>query len=209
MQRPMVVPPNDHMPDPTEDPKPALRRMFRSDRAAFVAALSPAARTRLEGELAARVLPLLRSAPVIASYAAVGPELDPGPIEALLAASRPAPKTAFPLVTGRDLSFHIADWVDLRPGVLGIPEPAATAPRVTPGVLLVPLLAVTTAGVRLGQGGGYYDRTLRSLRAAGRVTAIGLAWDVQIADALPRDPWDELLDWVATPTRLVDCAKQR
>ncbi|WP_426163746.1 5-formyltetrahydrofolate cyclo-ligase [Sandarakinorhabdus sp. DWP1-3-1] len=197
------------MRDPTEYPKPALRRMFRSDRAAFVAAQSPAERARLEGDLAARVLPLLRGATVIASYAGVGAEVDPGPIEALLASSRPPPHVAFPLVTGRDLSFHIAAWADLKPGVLGIPEPAATAPRVTPDLLLVPLLAVTTAGVRLGQGGGYYDRTLRSLRAAGPVTAIGLAWDVQLADALPRDPWDELLDWVATPTRLVDCAKHR
>ncbi len=199
------------MPDPIEDPKPALRRMLRSDRAAFAAALSTAERTRLEGNLAARVLPLLRGAPVIGSYAAVGLELDPGPIEALLTSphAAAAPKTAFPLVTGCDLSFHIADWANLRPGVLGIPEPAATAPRVIPELLLVPLLAVTTAGVRLGQGGGYYDRTLRSLRAAGRITAIGLAWDVQVVDTLPRDPWDEVLDWVATPTRLVDCAKQR
>ncbi len=186
-----------------DDPKPALRRLFRAERAAFVAALPPDARERLERDLAGVVAPLLTGHRHAASYAAVGAEIDQNHIEALL------PGHAFPLVSGRDLSFHVADWADLRPGVLGIPEPAASARQVTPDLLLVPLLAVTLSGVRLGQGGGYYDRTLKALRAAGKVTAIGLAWDVQIADALPRDPWDEALDWVATPTRLVDCAKQR
>jgi 5-formyltetrahydrofolate cyclo-ligase len=191
------------MSEPADDPKPALRRLFRSERAAFVATLDAGSRDRLERDLAAIVAPLLTGFRHAASYAAVGPEIDPSHIESLL------PGHAFPLVTGRALGFHVSDWADLRPGVLGIPEPAATAPQVTPDLLLVPLLAVTVAGVRLGQGGGYYDRTLATLRSGGKVTAIGLAWDVQIADALPRDPWDALLNWVATPTRLVDCAKHR
>ena len=186
-----------------DDPKPALRRLFRAERAAFVTALPPGARDRLERDLAAMVAPLLTGYHHAASYAAVGAEIDPNHIEALL------PAHAFPLVSGRNLSFHVAEWAEMKPGTLGIPEPAASAPRVTPDLLLVPLLAVTHAGVRLGQGGGYYDRTLAALRATGRITAIGLAWDVQVADALPRDPWDALLDWVATPTRLVNCAKHR
>jgi 5-formyltetrahydrofolate cyclo-ligase len=191
------------MTDAPDDPKPALRRLFRAERAAFVAGLPPGGRERLERDLASMVTPLLVGHRHAASYAAVGAEIDPNHVEKRL------PGHAFPLVTGRDLSFHVADWADLKPGVLGIPEPDASAPQVTPDLLLVPLLAVTPAGVRLGQGGGYYDRALAALRATGRLTAIGLAWDVQIADALPRDPWDELLDWVATPTRLVDCAKHR
>ena len=89
---------------------------------------------------------------------------------------------AFPRISGKDLTFHMSPWADLVPGPLGIPQPPATAPQVTPDLLLVPLLAATLDGVRLGQGGGYYDRTLAALRAKGPVTAVGLAWEVQIAD---------------------------
>jgi 5-formyltetrahydrofolate cyclo-ligase len=112
-------------------------------------------------------------------------------------------------VSGPDILFHQCEWAELKPGFQNIPEPPATAPQVEPDLLLVPLLAVTLAGVRLGQGRGYYDRALARLRARRPVTAIGLAWDVQIAPALPADPWDMPLDWVATPTRLVRCADYR
>ena len=45
------------------------------------------------------------------------------------------------------------------------PDPAA--PLATPAVVLVPLLGFDRRGHRLGYGQGYYDRTLRALRAAG------------------------------------------
>ena len=209
MQRPMVVPPNvfsrNDMPGKSmKDPKVAMRRLFRGSRSAFVARLSMGERERLEGDLAAIVAPLLGGDRVIASYAAVGAEIDPCGIEGAIPRM-----VAFPRVTGRDMAFHVAARAGLRPRTLGIPEPDAGAPQVTASLLLVPLLAVTPAGIRLGQGGGYYDRMLQTLRGNGRVTAIGIAWDVQVVDTLPREPWDELLDWVATPTRLVDCRKGR
>ena len=186
-----------------DDPKSAQRRLFRAERTAFVTGLPSGTRERLERDLAGMVAPLFTGYEQAASYAAVGTEIDPNRIATLL------PGHAVPLVGGRNLSFHVAARAEMKPGVLGIPEPAASAPQVTPDLLLVPLLAVTLAGVRLGQGGGYYDRTLAALRTTGRITAIGIAWDVQIADTLPRDPWDALLDWVATPTRLVNCAEHR
>ncbi len=189
-----------------DDPKPALRRLFRGNRKAFVAGLSLAAREALERQLADFAAPALAGARTPASYAAMGTEIDPRFVEQRLGPH------AFPRIAGETLAFHTAAWRDLRPGAGGktsIPEPPADAPLVTPDLLLVPLLAVTLAGVRLGQGGGYYDRSLNALRRAGQVTAIGLAWDVQIADALPYEPHDERLDWVATPTRLVDCRKHR
>lgn len=216
MQRPMVVPPN-LLRSVMEDPKAAFRRQCRGARRAFVEMLSMAVRERLENDLAAIVAPLLGGHRIIASYAAVDPEIDPRSVEAIARSISSSHEVlaeagvviAFPRVNGRTMAFHTATRPDLVPRTLGIPEPDAGAPQVIPSLLLVPLLAVTTAGVRLGQGGGYYDRTLRSLRATGAITAIGLAWDVQVTDALPRDPWDEVLDWVATPTRLVDCRKAR
>jgi 5-formyltetrahydrofolate cyclo-ligase len=191
------------MPTAPADAKQALRRTARATRAAFVATLSPDDRTRLEAALAPIVAPVISTARIPASYAAQGAEIDPVTIEKSIGPH------AFPRVSGDTLFFHLAEWSALAPGFGGIPEPSANAPLVTPDLLLVPLLAATVDGRRLGQGGGFYDRTLQRLRADSRVIAIGLAWDVQIVDDLPVEPWDERLDFVATPTRLVDCTNYR
>lgn len=185
------------------DPKQGLRSQFRLSRRQFAQGLTKAGRDALERDLAAAAAPALASARIPASYVAQGPEIDPVRIEESL------PPHAFPRVSGDELFFHLSAWKDLAPGFGNIPEPLATAPLATPDLVLVPLLAATPDGRRLGQGGGFYDRALRRLRAAGPLVAIGLAWDVQVTDDLPRDPWDELLDFVATPTRLVDCRRYR
>jgi 5-formyltetrahydrofolate cyclo-ligase len=185
------------------DAKQALRRSARAARAAFVATLAPQTRTALETAIAVHVRPLTTTTRHPASYAAIGPEIDPVHIEKAIGPH------AFPRVSGDTLFFHLAEWSALSPGFGGIPEPAANAPLVTPDLVLVPLLAATPDGRRLGQGGGFYDRTLKRLRAETRLVAIGLAWDVQLVDDLPVDAWDERLDYVATPTRLVDCANWR
>lgn len=191
------------MPAAPDDPKIVLRRQLRASRAAIVRNLTPAARHASERALAIMAAPVTSRARTPASYAACGSEIDPKFIEPGL------PPHAFPKISGGGLSFHGGDRTTLRPGFGNIPEPDADAPLVTPDLVLVPLIGATLAGRRLGQGGGYYDRTLARLRAAGRVTALGLAWDAQIVAALPADPWDEMLDWIATPTRLVECVRYR
>lgn len=186
-----------------DDPKPALRQLYRDRRRGFVSALLPAQREALERDLATVCKPLKGRYKHIASYAAVGDEIDPRWVEELLGPH------AFPRITGKTISFHMSPWADLVPGPLGIPQPPAGAPEINPDLLLVPLLATTLDGVRLGQGGGYYDRALTALRAQGPVTAVGLAWEAQIADFLPQAAWDQRLDMIAAPRRLVDCRKAR
>ncbi|GGE06374.1 hypothetical protein GCM10011529_10920 [Polymorphobacter glacialis] len=183
--------------------KTLLRRQFRSVRRDHVAALSPEDRAAAKIALAAIVAPLLHPGAIVASYAAHRSEIDPSHVEAL------APHLAFPRVTGDSLGFYRCAWPDLVPGFAGIPEPPSGLPQVIPTIVLVPLLAATPAGLRLGQGAGYYDRALAALRAAGPVLAIGLAHEVQLADWLPADSWDQPLDFVATPRRLVNCARNR
>jgi 5-formyltetrahydrofolate cyclo-ligase len=96
-------------------------------------------------------------------------------------------------------------WLDpfgdteLVPGPHGVLQPAADAPEVLPEAVIVPLLAFTKRGERLGQGGGHYDRWLAAHR---RVLAIGLAWDCQMLDELPMQPHDMPLRAVITPTRI-------
>ena len=63
----------------------------------------------------------------------------------------------------------------------------------------MPLLAFDRRGWRLGYGGGFYDRTLKGLRARKAVVAVGLAYDEQEVDAVPHLDYDQRLDWVLTP----------
>jgi 5-formyltetrahydrofolate cyclo-ligase len=183
--------------------KTDLRRHYRAARKAFVAGLPAGAREQLERQLAVVIAPALAGVSLAGSYAAVGDEIDPVWVEKRLGPH------AFPRVSGPEISFHLAEWSTLVPGFQNIPEPPAGAPRVEPDLLLVPLIAVTLSGVRLGQGRGYYDRALARLRSRRPVLAIGLAWECQIAPALPAEPWDMPLDLVATPERLVDCRQHR
>jgi 5-formyltetrahydrofolate cyclo-ligase len=69
---------------------------------------------------------------------------------------------------------------------------------VTPQILIVPLLAFDARGYRLGYGGGFYDRTLQGLRAAGPVTAIGFAYNAQEVAQVPTEPTDQPLDFIVT-----------
>jgi 5-formyltetrahydrofolate cyclo-ligase len=152
----------------------------------------------MEEALAHRVEPLLVDARMLGSYAAVGAEIDPSCIEAAWGGP-----VAFPRVRPSGLSFHQCRHDDLVPGLHSVPAPPESAPEADPDVLLVPLLLFDRSGIRLGQGGGHYDRTLARLRASGPRVAIGLAWDMQEVPALPFDPWDAALDGIATPTRLI------
>lgn len=88
---------------------------------------------------------------------------------------------------------------DLELGPIGLLQPTGAGHPVVPDVLFVPLIGFTKNGDRLGQGGGHYDIWLAD--HPGRI-AIGLAWDVQLCEALPIEPHDIKLDAVITPTRI-------
>ncbi|AIT25910.1 5-formyltetrahydrofolate cyclo-ligase [Bordetella holmesii 30539] len=87
---------------------------------------------------------------------------------------------ALPVVQGADRPLEFHRWLPhepMRAGAYGISEPQSGA-IVLPDVVLVPTLGYTAQAERLGYGGGYYDRTLAALTAAGHpYTAIGIAWD--------------------------------
>lgn len=88
----------------------------------------------------------------------------------------------------------------LEKGAFDVPVPMEQAERVVPRILLVPLAAFDREGYRLGYGAGFYDRTLTELRARDEVIAIGVAFDEQEVDAVPRDEYDQQLDWMLTPS---------
>ena len=126
-------------------------------------------------------------------------ELDPRPLMVRLAARGSV--TALPIIVGRAQSLAFRAWsVTESPpaGRLGIPAPGLECRSVRPSILLVPLLAFDASGWRLGYGGGYYDRTIASFRAAGGILAVGLAYAGQEVPDVPHDANDMRLDWIVT-----------
>ena len=71
-------------------------------------------------------------------------------------------------------------------------------------VIIVPGLAGTAQGVRLGQGGGWYDRTL--MDANPRAPRWILLNDCEVLPHIPRDPWDQTVTAIITEDRWIDCA---
>jgi 5-formyltetrahydrofolate cyclo-ligase len=144
----------------------------------------------------------------VSAFLAIGEEIDTLPlIERAVAAGC---AIGLPVIEHKGAPLLFRRWAPGEPlaeKAWGIREPLPTAALVEPDLLLVPLLAFDAAGFRLGYGGGYYDRTLARLRSMKRVVAVGVAYDAQRVDAVPRDRYDEPLDWVLTPTGLVRCSE--
>lgn len=177
--------------------KTDLRRIARQTRRAEAARLGLAAPLALAGLADALGLP---EKACVAGYWPLEGEIDPVPLMEALAARGHV--MALPVVTETGGILQFRRWVpgeDLEPGPHGTRHPAAAQPVMTPGVLLVPLLAFDRRGFRLGYGGGYYDRTLGNLRRGGAAgIAVGLAFAAQEVENVPTDPWDIALDLIAT-----------
>lgn len=171
--------------------KSALRARMRALRRRLAQACPDAARR------AAGLLPELPGVSVYALYHPAGSELDPSEIRVRGA------RRALPVVVARGapLVFRLHEPGDpLVPDVLGVPAPGPDAPPAQPDVVFAPLLAFDRRGGRLGQGGGFYDRTLAALRAQGPVLVIGVAYAGQELDAVPMGPHDAPLDGILTET---------
>ncbi|MEM7471516.1 MAG: 5-formyltetrahydrofolate cyclo-ligase [Pseudomonadota bacterium] len=133
----------------------------------------------------------------MAGYMPIQTEVDPRPAMAALQAFGPV---GVPVIEGEGQPLRFKAWspeADMIDGPFGAKIPAEGA-WVTPQVVIVPLVAFTRDGHRLGYGGGFYDRTLEGLRASGPVTAIGYAYAGQEAGALPMEPTDQPLDLIVT-----------
>jgi len=158
--------------------------------------------------LASRGLPLIRAMPhpqIVSGYYPVRDELDQLPLLHMLHDAGSV--IGLPVIhPGPALTFRT--WTPGEPlerGQLGLSEPPAGHPEAVPAIVLVPLLAFDIEGNRLGYGAGYYDAALRDLRQQGRVIAIGLGFDEQQFPEIPREPQDEPLDMILTPSRIIAC----
>ncbi|GAA4738435.1 5-formyltetrahydrofolate cyclo-ligase [Nocardioides endophyticus] len=164
-----------------------------------------AARAIAEHLLAA---PEVRRAATVAAYVSLDGEPGTGPLlEALRAAGK---RVILPvLLPDGDLDWAPYDGPDgLVPASRGLLEPAG--PRLGPDAVatadavLVPGLAVDTSGVRLGRGGGSYDRALGRV-PVGTFTCV-LLYEGEVGVPVPVEPHDRRVGWAATPAGVVRLA---
>ena len=175
--------------------KPALRRVAAEGRRRLAVA-APEAGCRL-----ADMFPpsLLERRGTASGYWPMRDEIDVRPLMRRLGAA--GWRFALPVVLGAGRPLLFRSWSEgdvLVQAAFGQFEPAVHRPVVTPDLLLVPLLAFDRRGGRLGYGGGFYDRTLAALRAAGAPIAMGVGYAGQERDSVPQGPHDQRLDWVLT-----------
>ncbi len=104
----------------------------------------------------------------------------------------------FPKVQGDCLVFCPAEELaELKPGFKGIPEPDnLPIPLEDIELFIVPGTAFDLEGYRLGMGRGFYDRTLSMLRK--HQMSLGVAYDFQVIEELPREWWDRRVDLLIT-----------
>ena len=80
----------------------------------------------------------------------------------------------------------------------GILEPASESIELMPSILIVPLVAFSHEGFRLGYGGGYYDRFVEKNLPYTSLITIGLGFSFQRYDNLPYEEHDQKLNWILT-----------
>jgi 5-formyltetrahydrofolate cyclo-ligase len=180
--------------------KAALRRRLLASRAR----LSPDQRAAAARALRDAVLelPQVQMAGTIAAYYSLSSEPDThGLVYALW---KRGGYVLLPLLRpDADLDWASYEGPDsLRPGPRGLAEPGEP-PRGMDAVaradlVLVPALAVDRGGVRLGRGGGSYDRALA--RVAPGIPTIALLYDGELLDEVPADDHDQRVRLVARPS---------
>lgn len=93
--------------------------------------------------------------------------------------------------------------VPAGPEYFNIPVPPDDAPiEPLPGVTIIPGLAFTQTGQRLGMGGGHYDRYLANHPDT---IPLGLCYDWQVLDALPSEQHDRSMRMLVTEQRVISC----
>ncbi|WP_296420968.1 5-formyltetrahydrofolate cyclo-ligase [Pseudooctadecabacter sp.] len=139
----------------------------------------------------------------LAGYAQMRTEIDPTPAMEEAAAHGPV---CLPVIEAAGQPLKFRTWTPgcaMTPGAFGAHIPA-TGDWVIPEILIVPLVAFSRAGGRLGYGGGFYDRTLEGLRALKPTLAIGFAYAAQELPDLPLEPTDQPLDLIVTEEGVID-----
>jgi 5-formyltetrahydrofolate cyclo-ligase len=149
---------------------------------------------------------LIDAGETVCAYVPVGSE--PGSAELIDSLLRRGVRVLLPVARHDATGVPVPlQWGEYRPGALvqarfGLREPAEpwlpAEAIASATVVLVPALAVDRAGVRLGRGAGFYDRSLALAAPAARLVAV--IRDDELVDRLPAEPHDVRMTHALTPT---------
>lgn len=133
-----------------------------------------------------------KSASVIASYMPLRSEFNA--VALVQHALDRGVQVVYPRVNGKLLDFHFWRPGDpLEPSIGGVDQPLATSTQLNIDhidLFLTPLLACGDQGIRLGYGGGFYDRLFTHARGF----KLGLGFAVQRVAGWQTEPHDQRLD---------------
>ena len=144
-------------------------------------------------------LPKYKCAKTVFAFIGVGWEIDTKDL--LKHALSSGKKLSVPLCVGKESmeARYIHSLADLTVGVKGIPEPLKSCPVCLPEEIdfaLIPCISCDRTCMRLGQGGGYYDRYLINTSFPNAAICRNIA----LVEAIPTDPWDCHVECVITET---------
>jgi 5-formyltetrahydrofolate cyclo-ligase len=183
----------------------AVRRWRRAERQRLLAlrlALPPAERRLAGHAIEERLHALLAAQPgiTLGVYWPFRGEFDPRPlIDRLLAENF---RVALPVVVDRQGPLEYRFWRPGEPlvaGVWDIPVPEQ-GPIVRPQAVLAPLVGFDRQCYRLGNGGGYFDRTLAA--AAPKPLAIGVGFEFSLIETIHPQSFDVPMDVIVTESGL-------
>jgi 5-formyltetrahydrofolate cyclo-ligase len=162
--------------------------------------------SRLIQSQALRLPPYL-AAKAVALYSPIENEVDTAAI--LADALERKKQVLYPRIGDEDRPcfFEISSPRELCPGRFGILEPAgakyASLALLENLIIFVPGVAFDLRGHRLGRGGGWYDRLLKSLKS--QALFVGLAYEFQLVERVATAKWDQDVHYVITEERVIDC----
>jgi 5-formyltetrahydrofolate cyclo-ligase len=201
------------VPDLTGDGEgsPAAKIALRSHLITARQRLTPETRLAAATQLQDQILAFVRRTQpaTIAAYVPVGTEPGGADLPAVLAVHA---RVLLPVL----LPDNDLDWVaytgpsSLAPGPRGLREPIGprlgVAAITGADLVLVPGLAVDRRGMRLGRGGGSYDRALARI-SGGRPLVVALLHDGELVDQVPAEPHDRPVDAAITPHGVVGLSR--
>jgi len=172
--------------------KKELRRQIRQLKRAMTEEQIVEASTRL-GELFVNT-PQYQNARTIYGYLPYNQEVRTVPM--LERAIRDGKRVAVPKVCGDDMKFiYMDDLTRVELGYAGIPEPVEDGPVADDptALVLMPGMAFTEKGDRMGYGGGFYDKFLASEPDH---PTVALCYAFQMVESLPTEEYDIPVDCV-------------
>lgn len=179
-----------------------IKKKLREKIRAQIRTFSPEEKARSDARIFRAVLslPLYQRAKVIFVYVSLDWEIDTRALiqDALLGGKTVAVPKCLP--GGRMEVYRLKDFHQLKAQTLGILEPEEGADKIAEERLelsLIPCLSCTKDGIRLGQGGGYYDRFLAGKK---RLFKLALCRESLLSKNLPCEAHDIRMDAVLTET---------